>query len=480
MLRPLSSLHLLVTVPVFFILLVVISGAFFIPQIIFRGLVLPGVSLAGVDLGRATEDEAIDLVATLTDETNLKPIELQFDGGVWQIDPTSFDLKVQPERLAHAAFLVSRRGGLIQRVTESWAGLFSIRQPLVVQDESLYNFDKTVLTEKLRPLAEAINQPRRDAKLKVANDRVMEFVSPQNGQELDIAQTISLITGSILSDNRKITLPVKVVAPTTTLAGTNSLGVNTLIGRGESDFSGSPKNRRHNISVGASKFDGLLVEPGETFSFLKHLGEVDQSTGYLPELVIKGDKTIPEFGGGLCQVSTTAFRAILRSGLPVVERRNHSYRVVYYEPAGSDATIYQPAPDLKFTDDTGGHIFIDTYIDGNKLYFDFYGTDTGRTVELDGPHIFNVTDYPEPIYIDTTTLPVGETKKVDTAHRGADAVLYRKIFEGGKLIRTDAFSSHYIPWPAKYLRGAEDATKVETNLENIGDQVPTTNPPTTL
>ncbi len=478
--RPIPSLHLLVTVPVSFILLIAISGVFFVPQLIFAGKVLPNVSLAGIDLGQVTEDRAIDLMATLTDEANLKPIELHFNGGIWQIDPTSFNLEVQPEKLAHAAFLVGRRGGLFQRITESWAGLFGLRQPLVIQDESLYDFDKTLLAQKLQPLADAINQSRRDAKLKVVNDKVTEFVSPQNGQELDINQTINLITGSILSDNRKITLPVNIVPPVTTLAETNSLGINALIGRGESDFSGSPKNRRHNISVGAKRFDGLLVEPDKTFSFLKHLGEVNRSTGYLPELVIKGDKTIPEFGGGLCQISTTAFRAILRSGLPVVERRNHSYRVVYYEPAGSDATIYQPYPDLKFTNDTGGHIFIDTYIDGNKLYFDFYGTDIGRKVELEGPYISNITAYPEPIYIDTTTLAVGEIKKIDSAHRGADAVLYRKIFKGDKLIKTDTFTSHYISWPAKYLRGAEDATKVEANLENITELVSSTNLPNTL
>lgn len=478
--RSSPSLHLLATVPISFILLVAVGGAFFIPQFIFAGKILPGVSLAGINLGRATESEAIETIAALTDQANLNPIELQFNGSVWQIDPTSLNLEIHPEKLVQAAFLIGRHGGVAQRLIESWAGLFGLRQPPILQDGSLYDFDETILAQKLRPLIDAINQPRRDAKIKVVNNRVVEFVSPQDGQELDVNQTIILIARSILSDNHRITLPVKVLPPATTLAETNSLGINALIGRGESDFSGSPKNRRHNIGVGASKFDGLLVKPGETFSFLKHLGEVNQATGFLPELVIKGDETIPEFGGGLCQVSTTAFRAILRSGLPVVERRNHSYRVVYYEPAGSDATIYQPYPDLKFTNDTKGHIFIDTYIIGNKLYFDFYGTDTGRKVELEGPYVFNVTGYPDPIYIDTTTLAVGEIKQIDTAHRGADAVLYRKIFEGSKLIKTDTFRSHYIPWPAKYLRGAEDATKVETNLENINEPISPANPLTPL
>jgi len=429
-----------------------------------------------IQLGKSTQTQAAVLLSNLSDRAKIDPIELQFEGQVWQINPANFDLRVEPDQLAEVAFSVGRRGGFNQRLRENWSAVLGLRQSLSIEDESLYSFDRPALTTALAEVSSAIDQVRRNAVLKMKDDRVTEFSPAQDGRELDVDKTIDLIAGSILSNDRKIDLPVKIIPATTNLAGTNTLGINTLLGHGESDFSGSPSNRRHNISVGADKFDGVIVEPNETFSFIQHLGEVNRATGFLPELVIKGDETVPEFGGGLCQVSTTAFRGILRAGLPIVERRNHSYRVVYYEPAGSDATIYQPYPDLKFTNDTSGHVLIDTYIIGTKLYFDFYGTDTGRTVEMEGPYIFNVTAYPEPIYIDTSTLPVGETKRIDTAHRGADAVLYRKVFQNGKLVKTDTFTSHYVPWPAKYLRGAEDATKVETDPSNISPPVSETDP----
>jgi len=458
-------------------LLLAVSSVYWIPQMIFANRILPGVTLLDIELGSESPAGAETLLSSLTEHANLKPIQLSFNGGLWQFSPTDFKLQVEPGRLAEAALAVGRRGYFTQRLIESWTGWLGIRQPLVIEDGSLYDFDRPALTKQLGLIAESIDQPQRNAKLVVKNGRATEFVAPQDGYQLDINQAVDLIAGSILSDNREIELPATVTPPAVTLADTNTLGINTLLGRGESNFSGSPKNRRHNISVGAGKFDGLLIKPGETFSLLKYLGIVDQTTGFLPELVIKGDETVPEFGGGLCQVSTTAFRGILRSGFPVVERRNHSYRVVYYEPAGTDATIYQPAPDLKFTNDTSGYVLIDTYVTGNQLYFDFYGTDTGRTVALEGPYIFNITDYPDPIYIDTSTLPVGETKKIDTAHRGADTTLYRKIYQQGKLVKTDVFKSHYVPWPAKYLRGAEDAAKLETDLTNVSPPVPSENPP---
>ena len=113
---------------------------------------------------------------------------------------------------------------------------------------------------------------------------------------------------------------------------------------------------------------------------------MDGEHGYLPELVIKNNQTTPEFGGGICQVSTTVFRAAIYSGLKITERHNHAYPVSYYKPYGMDATIYIPKPDLKFTNNTPGAIFVQSTIEGNDLIFDFFGSKDGRTVTVDGPH----------------------------------------------------------------------------------------------
>ncbi len=163
-----------------------------------------------------------------------------------------------------------------------------------------------------------------------------------------------------------------------------------MLARGESNFTGSPKNRTHNINVGSKKFNGILVKPGEEFSFNKLLGPVDASSGYLPELVIKKGTLVPEYGGGLCQVSTTLFRAAVLAGLPILERHPHALPVHYYNPQGFDATIYPGVSDLRFKNDTPGYILIQSEITGSQMNFEIYGTNDGRKVTLDGPNQYDI------------------------------------------------------------------------------------------
>ena len=199
----------------------------------------------------------------------------------------------------------------------------------------------------------------------------------------------------------------------------------------------------------------LLIKPGETFSAIKAIGTIDEENGFKKELVIKDNKTTPEFGGGLCQIGTTLFRAALGSGLPLAERRNHSYRVTYYEPAGTDATIYNPSPDLKFLNDTRGYVLIQTKIDGTKLIFEFWGKRDGRESSYTNPVIYNLVAPPPTKYIYTTELPVGQKKKIETAHKGADAYFkYTIKYPDERGLVEKTFNSHYKPWAEVWLIGA--------------------------
>jgi len=221
------------------------------------------------------------------------------------------------------------------------------------------------------------------------NGTIREAGSSQSEITIDMDVAASTVAQSFKKGERFVNLPVKESPAPLSMQKAKELGVDTLIGKGESNFIGSPTNRKHNIGVGASKFNGVIIGKGEEFSFLTTLGPVDSSTGYLPELVIKQDKTVPEFGGGMCQVSTTAFRAAVNSGLRVTERQNHAYPVQYYSPQGTDATVYIPRPDLKFVNDTPASILVQTMIQGNILTFEYFGKSDGRTVALEGPRVWD-------------------------------------------------------------------------------------------
>lgn len=336
--------------------------------------------------------------------------------------------------------------------------------------------DASATTRYLKnQVAPQIFQPNLEARFSIKNGRVTEFQGSQDGRDLDLEKSFEKISAEFFKNNPEpVELVVKETKAKVTTKSVNDLGINEIIGTGQSNFKGSPKNRRHNIAVGAASLNGILIKPGETFSLVQALGEVDQAAGYLPELVIKGDETIPEYGGGLCQIGTTVFRAALASGLPIVERRSHSYRVVYYEPAGKDATIYNPNPDFKFTNDTGQHILIQTRIEGDDLYFDFWGTPDGRIAEQTDSTVSNIKPAGPTIYLETDELKPGEEKCTEKPHAGADAYFDYKVTYPDGIIKEQRFSSHYIPWPARCLVGKqptqtppeETATTTDEIIEN--------------
>lgn len=237
----------------------------------------------------------------------------------------------------------------------------------------------------LDSIAPSVNIQPINAKFILVNDKAEEFAPSEYGRRLDIDVSKKFIINAVINGEKKVSLPVELVEPAITLDRVNKLGITTLIGRGESDFKGSPSSRVHNIKVGSAKYNGTILKPGETFSFNSLLGEVDERGGYQSELVIKKGKLVYEYGGGLCQVSTTLFRAAIMAGLPILERKPHSFPVRYYDPQGFDATVYPGVVDLKFKNDTSNHILIQSRIESTKLTFDIYGPDDGRKVVLEGP-----------------------------------------------------------------------------------------------
>jgi vancomycin resistance protein YoaR len=347
---------------------------------------------------------------------------------------------------------------------------------------------KDMLTGTLESLGQHVNREPSNAKFQMKDGKVVEFSVSRNGQALDFDATYTAINQALVTDrlatpseNKELRLAaiVKETEPEVSTGSVNDLGIKELIGVGKSNFSGSPTNRRTNIGVGAAKLNGVLIAPGEEFSLIKTLGSIDAENGFLPELVIKGDRTIPEFGGGLCQVGTTTFRMALDAGLPITERRNHSYRVRYYEPAGTDATIYDPKPDFRFVNDTGKHILVQTIVDGDNLRFEMWGTKDGRTVYQSTPKIYNITQPGPTKLVESEELKPGEKKCVETAHPGADASFTRTVTYADGTNKEEEWKSHYVPWQQVCLVGKDpNATPVVDPNAPPADTTPPLTPDT--
>ena len=322
--------------------------------------------------------------------------------------------------------------------------------------------DKGKLSDYLKSLSEEINQPVQEGQFNFdpSTQRVSAFKPSQPGRELDVEKTATLITLALEGNRAKtITLPVQITEPKIKIENINNLGIKELIGRGISNFSGSIPNRIYNLSLTASRLNGVLISPGEVFSFNNTVGDVTAETGYKQAYVIKSGRTVLDDGGGVCQDSTTLFRAVLNAGLPVIYRTAHAYRVSYYEqgfPPGLDATVFHPTVDFKFKNDTSSHILIQAYTSGNTLYVDLYGTSDGRVAVISKSTVTNQIPPPPELRQDDPTLPRGEVKQVDFPAWGATVTFNRAVTRNGETIINETFRSVYKPWQAIYLVGTKE------------------------
>lgn len=277
--------------------------------------------------------------------------------------------------------------------------------------------------------------------------------TPRDGYEINLEKLIVLMNQAIEEELRDVRVPARKIFSEVVMDSELQLrGIREIIAVGESNFAGSSEGRRQNIRSGSGKFNGVIVPRGSRFNFNSILEDVDAENGFVPELVIKGNETTKEQGGGVCQVSTTVFRAALTGGLPIAARRSHSYAVPYYKPYGLDAAIYLGQLDFRFNNDTPGDILIQTFMDGDDLYFVFYGTKDDRRVQLEGPFISNYKKAPEPIIEKSDELPWGETKLMAPHHDGFDTEWWRFVTNNG-ITKRERFASSYRPWPARIWKG---------------------------
>ncbi len=331
-------------------------------------------------------------------------------------------------------------------------------------EQVVVSVNPEALRNSLHPLGLALYREPVDATFELDTATLaLQVVTPSEmGRELDRAASIERINEMLAAGENVIPLVLHEIPPQVPDTITaEDLGIRELVAVGESYFTGSSSARDKNIRLGASKFDGVMVAPGEVFSFNEHLGEVTTEAGYDESYVIIGDETVLGVGGGICQVATTAFRAAFFGAYPIIERWPHAYRVGYYELGGFgpglDATIYSPLVDFRCRNDTPHHLLIKTEVDSAnaKLRFLFYSTDMGREVEMIGPETGDPIPPETPVYVYDASMPAGTIKQVERAHNGLDVVVERVVRDReGAVLFEDTFVSNFVPWPARFRFGA--------------------------
>lgn len=332
----------------------------------------------------------------------------------------------------------------------------------------LVEIDPNQLGRAVERLAQLVDSGSVEPRLRFADGDVQIVAEGQSGWRLlqpDAARLISatLSVGQPLT--RTLALPVEELQPRITAANLADLGIRELVGEGKSSFVGSAQYRITNIKAGAVRMDGVLIAPDEEFSFNTQLGAVNAENGFVEGYAVIGNRTQLEWGGGVCQDSTTVFRAAFWAGLPITERHAHPFYISWYDRfgfgaygdgAGLDAAIYTGVNDLRFVNDTGHWLLMHADVDevNQVLTVRLYGTKPNRTVTMEGPFVSNQTPAPAaPVYVNDSSLPAGVVRQSDVARSGRDIVVYRIISENGVEVRRDTFFTRFKAWPNVFVRG---------------------------
>jgi len=426
--------------------------------------IYPNVYLDKQNFGLKSKKDIIDFYKKKSAELNKISITAFFaNEPVATFSAQTLGLKYDGVTMAERAYLIGRSTNLPSKYLQKFLAIFDLKR---FDFESRIEYDTTKLKEFLSLSEDKYNFPAKNALFKFEKGRVVKFRKETDGLKIRSDQFLPEFdkVAASLKDNvsvKKIVLNSEVIKPEIKLADINEYGIEEFIAEGRSDFTHSIPQRIHNLTLAASKFNGVLIPKGKIFSFNEAVGDISSLTGYQPAYIIKEGKTVLGDGGGVCQVSTTLFRAALNAGLPVVERNAHAYRVGYYEndsQPGFDATVYGPTVDLKIKNDTPGYILIETEIDedNNLLYFRFYGKKDSRRVEISKATVYDVVPALPPKYQDDPTLKKGVTKQIDFAAGGAKAIFTYKVFQGNTQTIDEKFFSNFRPWAAVYLVGTAD------------------------
>lgn len=430
----------------------------------YKDRVIPGIYVNEFNVGGLTKEELINLFEFKNQQ--IQNSEIIFKSEFGDTKASAKDLKI-----GYDTQLIAMQALELGKSDNIFSNMYIALSSYIdgVKLEYNYSVDEDKLKTLLKETAVKIDKEPVDAQFAIENDKVTTFKESENGRQLSYDQlktTFNTQAEKIITkeskQNVEINIPIITVEPKITTEEANEFGIVEKIAEGSSEFKGSIPNRIYNISLAASRVNGILVGPDEEFSFNQNLGDVSRLTGYKEAYIIQNGRTVLGDGGGVCQVSTTLFRAILNAGLPITERHAHAYRVSYYEqnsPAGLDATIFYPRVDLKFKNDTGNHILIQNEFDeeNQTLVYTIYGKKDNRIVEISEPVTSSRSAPPEALYQDDPNLPRGTTKQVDFAASGARVSFTRKVSKGDEVLIDETISSGYRPWQAVFLVGTKDS-----------------------
>ena len=428
-----------------------------IPMLFDDETIVEGVTVAGFDLGGVSREEARRRLEGYANACLSAPIELRLGEEAWIMYPSDIGTHFNVDAAVSGAYEVGRTGSIFSRYAQrKQAAREGIEIPLLVST------DQQQLMDTLYSIAAEVRMEPVDAQLTFTQDDQVLIKPSTNGRGLIARQLPELLRQATLSlSRRSVELPIETIRPTVSTSDLEALGLRKLIGKYTTKFTASNYKRTVNVRLGAEKIDGTIIAPGVTFSFNEVVGPRTVDRGFLEADVIVNSELVPGVGGGICQVSTTLYNAVLLAGLEIRSRMNHSLPVAYV-PLGRDATVSYGAIDFQFRNNTERHVMIKASTDTDTITVKVFGD------VADGMSVKIMTEV-------TDTIAPSQIQRVDPAAAPGSSVVTEKGAPGYKVSVYRVFE----------LDGAEqrrelvsnDRYKPKPSVLTVGPSAPSTSAP---
>jgi vancomycin resistance protein YoaR len=384
-------------------------------------------------------------------------IKIAYEGNYWDLNYKDIGYTYLYDQSIEEAYKLGRQGNYLERLRT----VYNMRNsPMTVPLE--YSYDIKRLDAFLDEIEANINKEPKDAIIKRENNTFV-IQKEQLGFAVEADTLKTTIIDRIESFNRDtITVPVKVNMPRVTAEKLKN--IQEVISEFSTVFNPQIQGRTTNISIAANSINGTVIMPGEEFSFNDQTGPRGVAEGYQEAPVIIKGELVPGIGGGICQISTTLYNAVVRADLEVTRRHNHSLPSTYV-PLGQDATVVYGYIDFTFVNSSAFPLYVESYKSGNRAYVKIYGKKTQNTV-IDLHSQITETIEPKIIVKQDPAMYIGETKFEKEAKKGYRVSTYKIYSENGKEIKRELITKdYYAPIHGVLLEGTKPKP-VSEKIEN--------------
>ncbi len=412
---------------------VTLDAAFTVTDDVYGGVRVGDIDVGGLTLAAAEKK----ITAAFLDWTQHDPITLVYNNKRWTIGAGDIDLTINAAELAKQAYAVGRTGNIFQQLQERY---LAINRGHVIPLAVDFNADK--LTAQVVKIARLIDRAPQNATIRVAANFNVTHTADAIGHKVDVAKTLADITATL---NTKIPfeLPLTVTELQPSITAHDLDGINGVIASYSTQFSPEDKNRSQNIAIAAKNINGVIVRRGEVFSFNTLVGPRLAQNGYKIAPVFINGKLVPDWGGGVCQVSSTLYNAALLADMKIEERTPH-FRPPAYVPLGQDATVADNYLDFKFRNSSAHNIYILSDVSGDQISIHILGQLHANPPEIQIVAADKKVWEPNTIVKQDPNLELGKEVVEVEGQKGFQVSTYRVKFASGReigreLLATDEY-----------------------------------------